>query len=541
MTKEKVNSYMSYFDERIVARGYDYYSRDFVLEIEQTDTYEYKGLVEGSEDKPYSVTIKINEPLKSSCDCPYAESGNMCKHMAALWMAAFPEKADYYEDYDDCRETNHDYYEEEREMEYSLDKSRICNSSLTKLLNEGFGILYYDELLDDFLDNMTPEELRMILRVELMKDKKETFNKYLKHRYSEFIGNKNGASVLLDKLNSRLILLQRDNDSEWKDYSQPMLSDVEKRKISSLWRNKEYRSDLNELFMKDDLAVYDDYRWIAEHLSKHLSKEQKKQYVTGLNDRFARLKSMGIRNTCPKSNVLIAICIIEKPEMDDMVSTMIKNAKYKEYICFCIESAPDVKGLYCAISKEINKKPLYNKQYIPFLLNKLYEKCGDKEILKEYYLYDYLNNNDTVPLQHLKDAGWLSECEKRIEKLTKNLGHLVTLYRFTDEKEKLFNLLNEKGSRFEIIRNVDFLAEKYEPELKKFFTNSFFSSLTGEKSRKIYHEAAEYIKGLIKLEHGEKYVDDVIEQLKLSQYEKCRALFEEIDFAAGRKKEPFRF
>ena len=29
MTKEKVNSYMSYFDERIVARGYDYYSRDF--------------------------------------------------------------------------------------------------------------------------------------------------------------------------------------------------------------------------------------------------------------------------------------------------------------------------------------------------------------------------------------------------------------------------------------------------------------------------------------------------------------------------------
>ena len=95
--------FMSFFDDVIIARGYDYFTQDQVLDIEQTDTYEYRGHVAGSCDKPYSVKINIVDPKESVCDCPYAKDGHMCKHMAAL--------------------------------------------------EEGLGTMFYDELLDEYLDS----------------------------------------------------------------------------------------------------------------------------------------------------------------------------------------------------------------------------------------------------------------------------------------------------------------------------------------------------------------------------------------------------
>lgn len=221
--------FMDHFDEVIIARGYDYFTQDQVLDIEQNDTFEYRGHVAGSCKEPYEVRINVLDPRESECNCPYAKDGHMCKHMAALWMAAFPDLA---EDYDYCDDYSDDWYGDREDDDYydGYEYEATPVGSLKKSLEDGLGTMYYDELLDDYLDGLSPEELRSTLRAELILNKERTFNRYLKARYKEFIGRRGDVSELLDALNSRLILLERKDDYDWKDYSQPILSEDEKKK-----------------------------------------------------------------------------------------------------------------------------------------------------------------------------------------------------------------------------------------------------------------------------------------------------------------------
>ena len=74
------------FEPHILARGEDYYERGLVGEIVETDRG-YKATVHGTED--YTVEIDTDGDYVSHmhCDCPYAEGGENCKHMAAVLIA----------------------------------------------------------------------------------------------------------------------------------------------------------------------------------------------------------------------------------------------------------------------------------------------------------------------------------------------------------------------------------------------------------------------------------------------------------------------
>lgn len=88
------------FDEKIIFRGFDYYKRKKVSTCRQTGRYTYDGKVLGK-GKPYSVHIDLEDPMQSSCSCPYAakaEEKRLCKHMAALFFKAEPTVAKEYEE-----------------------------------------------------------------------------------------------------------------------------------------------------------------------------------------------------------------------------------------------------------------------------------------------------------------------------------------------------------------------------------------------------------------------------------------------------------
>ncbi len=72
-----------YFTNAIIARGMSYYEKGRVDKLEVVDDT-YYAEVRGS--KPYRVVIKElpNQRLAMVCNCPYAQDGNKCKHMAAV-------------------------------------------------------------------------------------------------------------------------------------------------------------------------------------------------------------------------------------------------------------------------------------------------------------------------------------------------------------------------------------------------------------------------------------------------------------------------
>lgn len=81
-----MTSWQDWFQPHILERGRDYFDEGRVSELEYTED-RYTAFVEGTE--VYEVEILLNRGIVEDmlCDCPYAEDGNTCKHMAAVLFA----------------------------------------------------------------------------------------------------------------------------------------------------------------------------------------------------------------------------------------------------------------------------------------------------------------------------------------------------------------------------------------------------------------------------------------------------------------------
>ncbi len=73
-------------------KGLDYYNNKKVIDYRKISSYEYVGRVEGT-NKKYNVSINIEHPRKSTCNCPHAKDKRIiCKHMIALYFTIFPKE-----------------------------------------------------------------------------------------------------------------------------------------------------------------------------------------------------------------------------------------------------------------------------------------------------------------------------------------------------------------------------------------------------------------------------------------------------------------
>ena len=94
-------SWQDYFPDHILDRGKDYAISGHVGDL-KVDENRISAIVHGS--SPYKVSIDLNNgsPTKMSCNCPYADGGNRCKHMAAVLYKA----GEYFGKPEDMRKTN---------------------------------------------------------------------------------------------------------------------------------------------------------------------------------------------------------------------------------------------------------------------------------------------------------------------------------------------------------------------------------------------------------------------------------------------------
>ncbi len=76
-----------YFAPHILMRGWDYYREGAVTELKAIGKEEYTAIVQGTEDYSVDIELEDGNPVCMECDCPYADDGNNCKHMAAVLYA----------------------------------------------------------------------------------------------------------------------------------------------------------------------------------------------------------------------------------------------------------------------------------------------------------------------------------------------------------------------------------------------------------------------------------------------------------------------
>ena len=74
------------FDDRILARGRNYWKDGAVHDLEADDE-RITALVDGTEEYEVEIELDDDSIRDLSCTCPYAEDGTPCKHMAAVLYA----------------------------------------------------------------------------------------------------------------------------------------------------------------------------------------------------------------------------------------------------------------------------------------------------------------------------------------------------------------------------------------------------------------------------------------------------------------------
>lgn len=81
-----MESWKDYFEKRVLDRGRSYYNNGAVQNLRKT-AEGYEAYVSGTVRYEVEIEMENGKVEYMSCDCPYADSGENCKHMAAVMYA----------------------------------------------------------------------------------------------------------------------------------------------------------------------------------------------------------------------------------------------------------------------------------------------------------------------------------------------------------------------------------------------------------------------------------------------------------------------
>ena len=150
------------FKTHILARGWDYYENGAVSSLEKTETG-YKATVEGSYDYEVEVEIYDNEVVDMFCDCPYAEDGNYCKHMAAVLYEIEEKSAQMTSE---VRENPADIKTELENVIKNIDESEVRKLLLELALKDDS---LQNQILTKYVDKISPGQMnRLKQEVEMI-------------------------------------------------------------------------------------------------------------------------------------------------------------------------------------------------------------------------------------------------------------------------------------------------------------------------------------------------------------------------------------
>lgn len=515
-----IMSFLNYFKKNIINRGINYYNSNNVCSSEQLSPYLLKGEVSNNNDIIYDVTINLAKPTSSICSCPYAKKGGLCKHMVALYFDFFPEEVDYYnedEEYDDYYDD--DYYE------YDNDDGDYYDDDYTSPVDINDEI--YNNLLNEFINELSTIELKNLLKEYLSINKSNTFNKYLKDKYKMLLQNSTNPLIIIEKIKQNLsVFKNKYTDYNYFDDEIVIFSNIDKENITNIYlKHKKYIPMLNTILQQDYLYIYEDYRWLIDIYNNHLSSKEKDTLILRLNNYFTQLKNMGIKNDKIKSNVLCLIYELSSYTVTSLVELMSKNLKYTHFIEYVINHYEDTTDLFNEFK---NTKLFKNRYFLEKIYLYFYDKLKNEECLELHYYYDFLLNNNIKAFKNLKESNNFEKYKTKLLNSSK-LNIKISVYLELNMVDELYELIINNPTLLSIDKYIPLLKTKYNDELKVFFKNLFYNNLINASKRVEYYNASQYLKYILMLNNGEECVKKIINDLyKNPKYNKRYALFEEI-------------
>lgn len=486
--------FLRYINYTVKQRGLEYCKEGRVIELNVEDK-NVTAIVTGNND--YYVMLNLDSPKGSRCSCPYAKDGHMCKHIAATYFALFEEEANAFEK--EISKSQYDYRDEEDDyfyMDHFDDEDYYADAEENNFFIKP---LFYDELLDDFLNELNEEELRKILRTELNKNEKLTYFNYLEEHYNNIKKvNEYDPKIMLDELYT-LISINTKNGYWSQDFLSFSFS--EKEMINKLYFDYPYYHErLKDILLNEKFLIHSASNYVVNFYLDKLCESELRELDEVLLNLLKELKKTNISGSKSKSNLLINSYIIKKHLMEldlDFISeSLIKNAKYKEYIFFVINEVEDKHKLFKEYLLKLETLNSYNKIETVDALEFLYDNTKNNAILKWKYFYDVLFKENINSIQKLKEFKDFDVLLNKIIDRCKKDYLLEKIFISLDMKKELFELYYNKQVDYKLIEHAKYLSTDYKEELVEYFKERFLKFVENATKKDEYYDVCKYIKGI---------------------------------------------
>lgn len=532
----------TYFQKRILDRGYDYYFDERVEDL-RINSNRIKAVVNGTDFYHVEIKLNGNKIIGMSCDCPYAQDEHNCKHMAAVlyeWQlrVIHPEidSSQLVEDAseEDVRsfliqvlddnpnlvESFKHYTQNEISLDTMIDDLEgVCNS-----YSDGYHYIDY-EYSCDFCEYFEDAVFKWL---DLLKEKRQysLAFKFLLKAYDILdkldIDDNEGETYelsfsIINACSNIIMCMEESERIDAFDLLKQFLGntryDYDRVDILQVFFNSLKSEDFLKLqldFVKEQLDYIDSHNDILD-----------REYVL---DDFAKM----YLNLLKKNNVSnqeINVAYKKYWKCDsirmDCVFTCINNKEYDQaldYIDKCIDLDYENQTL---MKRDIElKKDIYKKQ-------------GNTEAYREELKNLILFFNDTnidnyIELRsHYNDKEWIKERDSIIEQLTPG-RFLCEILETEQLYGQLFDVILGSNNRDLLHQYTHVLNDEYPEKLLQLYREIVEKQAESTGSRQHYRQIVEDLRIMKSINDGDKVVDEIIKKWKV-QYKNRSAMLDELN------------
>lgn len=546
------------FKTHILARGRDYYENGAVSSLEKTEIG-YQATVEGSYDYEVEVEINNNEVVDMFCDCPYAEDGNYCKHMAAVLYEIEEKPAKMTSE---VRENPSDIKTELENVIKNIDESEV-RTILVELALKDHSL--QNHILTKYVDKFSPGQMsRLKQEVEMIARKYSDRSGYVDYYHAmdyvegleEFLDE--NVQNLIDKnlimqafeLTNEVFHTVGNQDIDDSDGSTTWIAnscyeywkqildqatDEQRGQIFQWFKGcpKNYVIDYMEDYISDFLM--DEFHDTAMLLEKMQMLDELIERAGDKTDCGSLYSSYyGFENIIIKRLQIMKELNYSADEINEYMTkfrhfSAIRELEVKEYL--------DKKEYGKAIevleeSKKLDKEHAgFVSKYSEQLIH-IYQNTGQKEEYKKELIYQVFScrqaNLDNVKLLKAEcgEEEWHTYREQILNS-NSCLGIKFHFLEFEELYDRLLKTIVESGSIYILDQYEKVLKKKFPDIVRDTYVNYVRNHAERVCDRKAYKGLMAYMKKIAKYSGGREIADQIAKEWKVI-YRRRPAMMDEL-------------
>lgn len=557
------------FAPHILKRGF-YYHCEYAVENLDVTEDGIRADVIGTEDYEVEISLENGDVTNMYCSCPYAESGNNCKHMAAVlfeWSEECDDDLEKNEETDEYIFTKPSNTKEYRKKTAAIEELvreadiDVVRSYLASVLSENKKLLVrFNSIIHKQIED---EDIgRYMYQIDHIADRYSGRNHYIS--YYEANGFISELQEILD-VDIRRFIDNKDYMNAFKlmNYILILLSNVDMDDSdggTGMLVNRIYEFWLELLIKVDKDEKKTMFCWFTEHLDGSIL-DYLEEYVEKIimeefcEEEFEQLKLQFIKDMVDESSskdsewsreyhtgkwAVRYLGMIEKKknskkQIEEFCKTYWDNSSIRRfYIDFCMKNKDYVRALevldqsismdrqYSGLISEYSekKKEIYLLQgdrdaYIEQLWKLVLEdKAGNLNIYKE------------LKKQYAEEE-WITQREEIFSRLPK-YADISQLYKEEKLYDRLLDYVMKSTGLYMLQQYENVLKKEYPEQLLQRYKAEVNDMAVYPHGRKAYQQLVALLRRMKKIKNGSKVVADIVAEWK-ERYRNRPAMMDELN------------